>query len=53
MTEQVITYGIQLVRVRDDVVERIITVNGYGLFTEALDDILEMAEKEKFDVTTK
>ncbi len=51
--DDVITYEILLVRKCNDEVEKIITVDGYGLFTEALDDILEMVEKEKFDVTAE
>ena len=45
-----ITYGIMLYRMKGEITEQTIDVNGYGLFTEALDDILEMVEKEKFDV---
>jgi hypothetical protein len=51
--DDVITYEILLVRKCNDEVAKIITVDGYGIFEEALDDILEMVEKEKFDVTAE
>jgi len=48
-----ITYGIMLYRMKGEITEQTIDVNGYGLLQELFDDVAEMIEKEKFDVTAE
>ena len=53
MDDIVKTYGIQLVRKYNDEVDAVITIDGYGLLSELLNDLEEMIEKEKFDVNSE